>query len=664
MNLDGVIQWVHQNPHWGGVVAMLISGAESVAIIGTIVPGSVMMTAIGTLIGMGVLPLWSTIIWAIAGAVLGDGLSYFLGFKLKDRIRRMWPFSRFPKILDTGEGYFKKHGGKSVFFGRFVGPVRAIVPMIAGMIGLKPIKFIIANICSAIIWAPAYMVPGYLIGTASLQLPPNVAIHLILSLLLTFVAVIFITWLLRLLFLRVSNRFHTTLDRVWLHFKNHRAEHFLTVWFKSSNDRHVHGQLGSAFAIFTFGILFIFLLVCVITHSVFPNINQHIYYFFRGLRLYGIDQFFVGVTFLGQAGVLIPTMLVLSIVLIMAKQRRAGIYCFSLMVCTSVVAYAIKHFVHSPRPGGIILTPSTYSFPSGHVTLSVAFYSFVVMLLLSSVRSLANRKTLMYTYTVLIILIALSRLYLGAHWLTDVLAAICLGAVSFFICKVLYYRHKTPIIKTQLVLFTVLISLAIFWSIYFYKHFTEQSYDYQRTWPIIHLQQKAWWQNDGESSILVRHNRFGYPDETLNVQWAASMKSIENSLNAKDWQPIQKFYWKDFLHPTKLAKRISIVPVIPKLFRNTSPQRIFIKRLPDKNVLVLRLWNTHIRLLPRDNPLWVGLLSYQQVYINQKLLPLPKTDPLKQFTPFLKQKWKMVQPARLSSEKKYHLQNKNVLLIE
>jgi len=91
------IIWLHQHPQWGGVAAFVIAFAESVAVVGSIVPGSVTMTAVGVLIGSGVLPIWATLLWAIGGAFVGDGLSYLLGFHFKDNVHRCWPCNRYAR---------------------------------------------------------------------------------------------------------------------------------------------------------------------------------------------------------------------------------------------------------------------------------------------------------------------------------------------------------------------------------------------------------------------------------------------------------------------------------------------------------------------------------------------------------------------------------------
>lgn len=113
------LDWLQLHPHWGGFIAGLIAFSESLVVIGLLIPGSVMMTAIGTLIGADILPFTITILWAIAGAILGDTLSFWLGHHYHERLRDFWPFRTHPKILAKGEQFFLSHGRKGVFIGRF-----------------------------------------------------------------------------------------------------------------------------------------------------------------------------------------------------------------------------------------------------------------------------------------------------------------------------------------------------------------------------------------------------------------------------------------------------------------------------------------------------------------------------------------------------------------
>lgn len=153
--------WIIANPAWAGFAVFTISMCESLAVIGLFIPGLVAMGIIGGLVSVGVLKLVPTMLWAIFGAIVGDGISYSIGRRFKHHLPYYWPFSRFPRWLERGKEFFIRHGGKSIVVGRFVGPVRPFIPVVAGMMAMDPRQFFIANVFSAVIWAPIYMLPGY-----------------------------------------------------------------------------------------------------------------------------------------------------------------------------------------------------------------------------------------------------------------------------------------------------------------------------------------------------------------------------------------------------------------------------------------------------------------------------------------------------------------------
>jgi membrane protein DedA with SNARE-associated domain len=102
--------------------------------------------------------------WGIAGAATGDAVSYWVGLYFKDRVPRMWPFRDNPDQLARGYRFFERWGVLSVFIGRFFGALRAVVPLVAGMMKMTQWKFQLANIVSAIVWLPALLLPGAVAG--------------------------------------------------------------------------------------------------------------------------------------------------------------------------------------------------------------------------------------------------------------------------------------------------------------------------------------------------------------------------------------------------------------------------------------------------------------------------------------------------------------------
>ncbi|MDF2868274.1 MAG: yabI, partial [Gammaproteobacteria bacterium] len=220
--INSLTGWLDLHPHWAGIITFFISLSESLAVLGLIVPGSVMMTTIGALIGSGVLPVWETIIWAILGAVAGDSASYWLGHHYHEQLKRFWPFRTHPQWLERGEAFFLKHGGKSVFIARFIGPMRPIIPVVAGMLSMQPRRFLLANVISAIAWAPAYMIPGILLGFASLELAPETLTRFIFILLGVLLAIWLGAWILQLIGSIVWRHLSHALDRLWVHWAHTR----------------------------------------------------------------------------------------------------------------------------------------------------------------------------------------------------------------------------------------------------------------------------------------------------------------------------------------------------------------------------------------------------------------------------------------------------------
>ncbi len=146
--------------------------------VGIFVPGVVLLFGVTAVAGSGVLGPWTTLAVGFVGAVIGDALSYWIGRYLHDDVRRLGPFARHPQWIDNGERFFERHGGKSIFLGRFVGPIRPFIPMVAGMLDMSWRRFLFTNLISALVWAPAYLLPGYLLG-ASLRLEADAMTRLL-----------------------------------------------------------------------------------------------------------------------------------------------------------------------------------------------------------------------------------------------------------------------------------------------------------------------------------------------------------------------------------------------------------------------------------------------------------------------------------------------------
>lgn len=165
--IQPLADFIVQHSTWAWLLAGLAAFGESVALVGIVLPGSAILVGVGAAAELGHLPLWPIVGWATLGAIAGDGLSFWLGHRHCHRIARMWPFSRRPGLLAKSEALIRRHGGTSVAVARFTPLFRAVVPLAAGAFGMSPLRFTIANVLSALAWAPAYVLPGATFGAAA-----------------------------------------------------------------------------------------------------------------------------------------------------------------------------------------------------------------------------------------------------------------------------------------------------------------------------------------------------------------------------------------------------------------------------------------------------------------------------------------------------------------
>lgn len=152
------------------LVIGIIAFGESLVLVGLIIPATALMLAIGGLVGTGIISPVPVIIGAIVGAVLGDVVSYWLGRWLGPRIVHRRPLLGYREQVAQARLFFRRFGFASVFVGRFFGPVRATMPLVAGMMRMNQRRFQVANVSSAVVWAPVMLAPGWLAGKSASEL--------------------------------------------------------------------------------------------------------------------------------------------------------------------------------------------------------------------------------------------------------------------------------------------------------------------------------------------------------------------------------------------------------------------------------------------------------------------------------------------------------------
>ncbi|ADO48342.1 DedA family protein [[Enterobacter] lignolyticus] len=157
-----VTDFISQHQHLALGVIFLLAFGESLAFISLLLPATVILLATGALIGESELTFFTVWLSAAVGAFCGDWLSWWLGFHYSERVIRVWPLSRQPQLIARGHAFFERWGTWGVFIGRFFGPLRAVVPLVAGICAMPSGKFQLANGASAAVWAFGILAPGAL----------------------------------------------------------------------------------------------------------------------------------------------------------------------------------------------------------------------------------------------------------------------------------------------------------------------------------------------------------------------------------------------------------------------------------------------------------------------------------------------------------------------
>lgn len=174
----------------------LVSFLEALPLIGLLMPGSTLIVLAGFLVAHGKGHLLQLFFFSALGAFTGDFLSFWLGGRLGQRILTMpWLRNQNSKLLEA-KIFLNENGGKSLFYARFLGPIRGTIPFLAGISRMSSAFFCKATFINALLWGIAYPGLGYL-GGESWQQARHLSSRLGLLVLLTLGVWLFHSWIKR-----------------------------------------------------------------------------------------------------------------------------------------------------------------------------------------------------------------------------------------------------------------------------------------------------------------------------------------------------------------------------------------------------------------------------------------------------------------------------------
>ena len=423
------LDYFSANPEWAIAVIFLIAMGEALLIIGLFVPSTAVLIGAGILVGTGHLGFWPVFAATAIGAIAGDQISFWAGRLFGERLKTLWPLNRYPQLVARGEDFVRLHGGKSIAIGRFVPGVKAVVPGIVGMFNMGQVYFLTINVTSGTFWAAAHVFPGMLIGEG-LAFAGELSGRLVVVLLVLLVLVAVAGYAIRLLAASASPYLNRMLARVsnWARQRRGRSWQRFAKAVSPDNPRSVLIVLFAAI-IFASIIGLANLLVRAWSANAVSNLDISIFTLMREMRNAPADEIMIVITMLGDAVVMAMLSVVIIAWLIWRKANRAAIAAAIAIVAAKLFEIVMKFGIQRPRPtdmnyGG----PELFSFPSGHATMAAVIFG-VLAVLVSHSMGRWGRALVYGVCASAVVSIGYSRVYLGAHWLSDVFAGLLFGTV-------------------------------------------------------------------------------------------------------------------------------------------------------------------------------------------------------------------------------------------
>lgn len=442
--LQPLIVWLTANPGWLTLAVFTIALLESLALAGILVPGMAILFAVTVLAGKAGSPLPALLIWTALGAIAGDLLSFWLGRKLKGRLHHFWPFSRHPVLIRKAESLFVSHGGVSVLIGRFIGPIRPVLPMVAGAFSMPSRQFALFNVLSAAIWAPFSILPGYAIGN-TLASPVHIPRELYPLIAISAVSLV----LAYILFFRVQLglRHQSTIYR-WLHTQLDRHPRLNRFWRHFSSERPgttPEFPLASV-SLATAGVAGISLWLILTYTTGLPLTADH--YF---LALSDALQFPPGHHLANLlSGPFTPEALAGGLCLATAVLLLKGHYAAALhwLLATVLTLLTVTLILALPRT--LDATPYHGTSMPDSVTALLTLTAGLLAASIARERPPARRWQVYGLLSLPVLVVVLSRLYLGDVWFTEAISGLLVGLTISGLTRTSFSRFDHEPIRSDL----------------------------------------------------------------------------------------------------------------------------------------------------------------------------------------------------------------------
>lgn len=600
------LNWIQQYPALSLMFVFIVAFGESLALVGMIVPGAVLMVSFGALIATDLLSFWPTVLVAFIGAVMGDGISYYLGARYQHHLAQIWPLSRYPDLIPQGETFFKKHGAKSVLLGRFFGPLRAIIPAIAGMMGMSRRQFFMVNILSAALWAPIYLLPG-IIFAASLELASEMTARIALFVLIVLVVFLAIAWVVKHTYLKLTPQLEQTILKLIQWIEHHPRIGKVPGSIINPQQSDLLGLSVLGF-ILLLGITLVSLVLQRLSHwPLLSNLNLMISQFAERLHHPLLDDLMQAISTLGNFYFLMTV----SLLFLLWNTLTPGRKNTWLLVTHGLAALLLPGLILLFNTFIVTSESLTMSFlPDPRLMFAVCLYGFISIYLVQFISS-GKRWGTYFITSLGLIFIAFSHLYFGWSGLISVAFGFLSGLIWTSVLGLALRRHEPYEIPMRPSHWLLLLSMSLPTTLAFPFFYTQQLSHIPVTEDTVYELNTDNWKDTGWTVLpLVRHDLLGYNQHPFNIQWAGDEKTLSAIMLKAGWQKPNnnKQQFIQWLNPLANLHQLY---VMPHVHNGKYESQLWVKSIDESNIFALRLWKSNFTITNanENSTLWYGSIS-------------------------------------------------------
>lgn len=555
------LDYFAQHPSWAIAIVFLIAMGEALLVIGLFVPSTAVLVGAGTLVGAGKLDFWPVLIACTLGAIIGDQLSFWAGRIFGERLKTMWPLKNYPQLLAKGEAYLKEHGGKSVAIGRFVPGVKAVVPGIAGMLGMSEAYFLSVNILSGIFWSLMHILPGVVLGHA-LSLAGELSGRLLLVLLVLLALLAVAGWLIRLFAASLTPYRKAVQKRLsnWAATSRYRSVRRFGRVIAPDNPNAVLLLLFLALG-FAAIIGLIDLVSGLIIKQAVGSFDFAIFNFFSELRSVPGDEIFVRVTMLGDEFVLYAVAAVPILWMALRRNWRAAGAMLAAVALAKLVTIIFSVALLAP---GFSPRVVDFRFPAPHALMAGTVFGALAVITSRGLQRW-TQALIAALLGMIVIAIAFSRLYLGVSWLSDVMGGLLIASIIVVAFSVATATISFGRFHPLALLATSGLVLLLATGIDSDQNFERRVERYQpvnklSTYSVADYLAKGWTNVPGQRINLV-----GKPSDIFIVHWIGPLSTFQDIIANENYQIWDRWGWRDampYLNPDSAIGELAPNPAV------------------------------------------------------------------------------------------------------